>query len=471
VSFWLKAVANYDTEKTFLVFAKGALQVDSEACQEVVTIKPLDIKPKVVSVDALPSSVLAGQAARVKVTLDKAYDTRQNVFVKFILGSADDGDLTDTDIHIVEGATGGGGLYPNGGYVGVNPGSDSFTLSIPIKDDRDPYEEVFHISANVGTSYDATGAVTGEVKIVPIGRVGNISVTPSSVTEGKDMLATVYLDARRPVPQPIWVGLKPSSAPRLMIEKEDISLGAITGGSIVEAGGDGLSWRVLVDANTSQISFPLITLLDGDVEQEQFIISANPGEDDSSVGRAESSELTIIPATSPVLEFTNIPQPGRPGEIGGAALTLDYGLSLSTGTPVPLNKKASEDEVAMHLLQRASRALKLSVVLSDIPSEQVDGRSYCTLASDMGPVAVPLTFEQGNGGSTQSIDCAGNSKLELTLPSSGSGWVTAASNQYTTTLSVIATMNDPVSAKTVSGGSWFGQAVTVGRLTARASME
>jgi len=309
----------------------------------------------------------------------------------------------------------------------------------------------------------------GNVTLHPNGGVTRITADPALVTEGGVMDVTLALESMLPTQRSLWMSIKPTADLSHTIVKEDILLGAMTGGHVVSSGADGLSWKVLLDDSANEITFPLTAEVDGDVEKETFIISANPGETYSDEGRAESTELTIMPSPMPMLEFTSEPKPEQ-GVIGGKPLELIYGLSLQTSTPTPTSKGATKGVVAMHLLQRAALALKLQVTLSGIAPEQLSGQSYCTLTSNMGQVAVPLKLEQKEGNS-QAINCADNVSLELTLPSSGKGWTTIGPNQYTTTLSAIATMNDPVSEETVDGKTWSGAAQATGRLTARVSME
>lgn len=436
----------------------------------------------VTNVTATPDNVTEGGGTNVELTLDGAIPVPRTLFVTLNLGSdpssmieSDDIGKTLTDLvgARVVGTTTGGGSLPIWKLEAIK---DTTQVSFVVTStaNGDAAVETFEVGANTGDSVQAPQASSPDVSINPSQHhVTSVDVDSTSVKEGETLTAKVKFDNALASPSMLWVGLKPTSDTMHMIEKEDISLGAITGGSMQAASLDGLSWVILVDSNVSEVSLPFISTSDGDIEDESFVVAANPGAADIAIGQVQSSEVTLMPAASlPTLTFTNKPTPGQVGQIGSAPLELNYELTLKAGTVIPPRRGASDTAVAMHVLQRAALALKLKIELTGVHSETVDGHPYCTLDSSMGLIAVPLTLKQGYGGNEKSLDCANVDPLELTAPSSGRGWANgAALNEYKTMLSAIATMDNPVSDKTVSGGLWFGDARANGTLNATVSME
>ncbi|WP_157774509.1 hypothetical protein [Aeromonas sp. CU5] len=327
------------------------------------------------------------------------------------------------------------------------------------------------LNAEVSTAF-STSRPTGSMTLHPTGAVNTVNVLSPSVAEGEAMNVEVTLDNTVPTERLLWVGLKPSVIPELMVESDDVTLDSISGGRLESVSPNKLSWLIRVDSNVQVVTFNLTSTKDGDVEDEHFVVSANPGNSESATGSAQSGELTITPSGVPTLSFISVPTPGVEGEIGIGAqpLKLEYGLSLKAGAVTPLTRGASEGEITRHLLQRAALALKLRVSMTDVPSAIKDGKSYCTLTSPMGQVAVPLKLVQ-DGGNEQEIDCSAQNELLMTTPSSNSGWTSYAANEYKAKVFAIVKMDDSVSSETVDEKIWFGKASAKGRLTASASME
>ncbi|WP_157774511.1 hypothetical protein [Aeromonas sp. CU5] len=454
----LKLQINGGGSESATVAQSGTLTIDSTANVKTVTVTPAD-------------GVITGGEMVFTVGFDTPATGGEDVSLAFIDETAHLDDLQDSNIHLLEGAYLKSGDLSSG-VVGMKAGASQFKFKVVTNLDSDALE-TFRMSANSGASYDASIAQNAQAMIYPLGKVIKVDATPVDMIEGSSTTTTLSFDAVFPIPRNVFVKLGPGTDPLSMIEGDDVSLfESIVGGEIVSISSDRLSGVLRVAPNASQVSFNIVSHTDGDVEDEHFVVSANPGNSESATGSAQSGELTITPSGVPTLSFISVPTPGVEGEIGIGAqpLKLEYGLSLKAGAVTPLTRGASEGEVARHLLQRAALALKLRVSMTDVPSAIKDGKSYCTLTSPMGQVAVPLKLVQ-DGGNEQEIDCSAQNELLMTTPSSNSGWTSYAANEYKAKVFAIVKMDDSVSSETVDEKIWFGKASAKGRLTASASME